>query len=851
VPGSIGHTSDEVCIAGGVTVTLDTGSYTVAAINDNGTFASAPGSITGPSTTTNPTLQITGTGVPGSALADLGFTNGQLNLPAGASLSTASLTLGQTSGGVANVIGTGSLSVAGPIALLGGEINGSGGLAVTQTGSHTFVLADGGTFHPLLYGSTITTPNDISFSGTTMFSGTTLTTTGNLVLAPGAALTQTSSLTASGVVTSGSGGTIAPAVHLTGTTSTLGGNLSVGGLSLDAGQTLTVPASVTLTTNAGSGQVLGTVNGAGVLDIAGGTLTLGTGGVITTSAIAVDGGGTLTTTASSVINVGGVSVSNGTWNATGPATIGASGLNLTATSSSGVTLQGTATVLVAGDVTVSGAQLLGGGTNLVLTQVGAHSFSIGNGTHTQSYVYNSTVTTPNAISESGTTLYNLSTVTTTGNLVLAPSTQLTQNSSITAAGLTTTAGVAPTVAPSLTITKATSSLAGDLSVQDLTVASGGTLYLPSPRILTVAASHKLTVQSGGILVGDGTLAGDLVNQGVVSPGTNAGGTTVATLTATSYTQSGTGLIAVQESASGNDKVAVTGTTPTAFSGTVNVSTLGGYVPPLGNSLTVVSAPSASGAPVLSAPLTTTDDLTANHYATASASGTDVVVVRPAVAPAATVTPSTPKLVITTGGTFTARCGFNVALVKTCAVTAKSANGVVLATGTPVTVPAGAATVSETLKLTAAGVTAAKAAGGVTVLLTATVTPVTGSALVAKSSLVVVNKTIKVTLLGGVLFASNSATLSAAGKKALVVVAKKIQGAKVLECDGHTAKTGNPTGEHKLGLQRATVACGYIKAEIKLLKLKPILKYFVKSYGATRPVSKNQALNRRVEFLVTN
>jgi outer membrane protein OmpA-like peptidoglycan-associated protein len=235
----------------------------------------------------------------------------------------------------------------------------------------------------------------------------------------------------------------------------------------------------------------------------------------------------------------------------------------------------------------------------------------------------------------------------------------------------------------------------------------------------------------------------------------------------------------------------------------------------------------------------------------SAATTKAATPNAVVVPLATVTPSTTKLVITTGGTFKAVCRYNVALVKTCAVTAKSATGVVLATGKAVTVPAGATAVSETLTLTAAGITAAKAAGGVAVILTATVTPVAGSALVAKGSLVVVNKSIKVTLLGNVLFGSNSAVLSPAGKAALIKVAKQIQGAKQLECDGHTAKTGNPAGELKLGLQRATVACSFIKAEITLLKLKPIGKYVVKSYGATRPVSKNQALNRRVEFIVSN
>jgi outer membrane protein OmpA-like peptidoglycan-associated protein len=606
---------------------------------------------------------------------------------------------------------------------------------------------------------------------------------------------------------------------------------------------------VTLTNAGGIGHVGGTVSGAGTLDVTAGAVTIDSGGVLTTTSVKVDNGAGFNNLAGSVVTVGGVAITSGTWGVTGTATLGAGGLNMSSDVAGSVTVQGTGTILVAGDVTIAGAQTGGG---VVIQQVGTHTFSISNGSKTQSYIYSASITTPNSISESGTTLYSASTVTSSGNLVLAPGTQLTQSSAITAKGVTTTAGTAPVVSPSLTLTGSTSSLGGDLSVQDLAVVSPGNLYIPSPRTITVAAGHALTLQSGGILTGDGTVAGDVVNNGVVSPGTNSAGSTVATLHVGSYHQSSTGVIGVQESASGNDKVAVTGTTPTTFSGTVFVTTLGGYVPPLGGSLTVVSAPSASGAPTITAPLTTTDDLASNHYGTATASGNDVVVVRPAVVPTASVTPSTTKLVITTGGTFKATCRYSAGLVKTCAVTAKSAKGVVLATGKPVTVLAGAAAVSETLTLTAAGITAAKAAGGVAVVLSATVTPVTGSALVAKGSLVVVNKSIKVTLLGNVLFGSNSAVLSAAGKAALIKVAKQIQGAKQLECDGHTAKTGNTAGEMKLGLQRATVACNYIKAEIKVLKLKPIGKYVVKSYGSTRPVSKtNPALNRRVEFIVSN
>jgi outer membrane protein OmpA-like peptidoglycan-associated protein len=532
-------------------------------------------------------------------------------------------------------------------------------------------------------------------------------------------------------------------------------------------------------------------------------------------------------------------------------------------------------------------------------------------------------------------------VTTTGLLSLSPGDVIGGSATLTGAGITTT-GTAASVAPTVVLTGATSSLAANLTANDLRVGATGSLYLPAGRTIT-APSQPVQVQAGGLLTGAGTIAGPLQNRGTVAPGDNAAGSIVGTLTAASYRQESTGTTAIQLSSGGNDAIVTTGTTATYVDGIVAITRLGGFTPASGAIVTVVSSPTASSNASVSVSASTTDDLLSGHFGPPTVSVKNVVVslgatvpgapgltlvagpasisatvTAPAsnggatitnyrvscspdcggnhdsatvgvvaltgltpgtpytvsviahnsagdsaattkiatpnavVVPLATVTPSTTKLVITTGGTFKAVCRYNVALVKTCAVTAKSAKGVVLATGKAVTVLAGASAVTETLTLNAAGVAAAKAAGGVSVVLSATITPVTGGPLTATSSLVVVNKSIKVTLLGNVLFSSNSAVLSPAGKAALIKVAKQIQGAKQLECDGHTAKTGNTAGEMKLGLQRATVACGYIKAEITLLKLKPIGKYVVKSYGSTRPVSKtNQALNRRVEFIVSN
>jgi outer membrane protein OmpA-like peptidoglycan-associated protein len=943
VAGSAGHTTDEVCIPSTATVTLDQGAagYIVAGLNDDG---SAPGSIVSPASAGG-ALQINGgAGIPASNVGGLSIVGASITIAAGATLNATSFTLGSHPATVGYLLGNGTLKVAGDIALAGGTINGPA-VSLTQTGTHLFTSGDGGGFHTYVYNATVQTPNDVTFSGTTLFSTSSLTTTGNIVVASGAQLTQTSSLTASGIVTSGAASLIGPSLMLTGSTSSIGADVSLGALTLPSGTALTIPGGRTLTSASGSSTITGSLSGAGTLAIGGSIMTVASGGVLTPASVTI-AGGSLTTNVGSTVTLGGVSLSSGAWNAYGTASVGAGGVALVADVSSVPSLQGTGSVTVAGDVTVAGGQINGA---MTLTQTGAHAFSLSDGLQARSYLYGATVSTPNAISDGGHTYFSGATVTTTGNLVLAAGAQLVQTSNVSAAGLTTVSGAAPSIEPTVTLTGTTSSLGGDVSALALQVGSGGRLFVPAGRTVTVPVAHVLSVKSGGTLTGGGTVDGAVQNDGTVSPGADAAGATVGTLTVKSYAQGAGGTLAVQESASGNDKVAVTGATTTSFDGAVAIATLSGYVPPAGNTLTLVPAPSAVGSPLLGSSLSTTDDLVNGHYGHAAASAKDVVVTRAAVAatapsapgisavagshsitvtvtaptsdggsavtgysvvcspdcggthplaapgqvvltgltdgtayvvsatatnsvgtgPAATAsaTPTTPpvsippsasvkvstaRLVVTTKGSFSATCSISSGKVKSCAVSVRSARGVVLATGKAVTVAAGAASVKVPLTVTKAGLSAAGTAGGVTALVTATVTPLAGKPLTAKASLVIVKKTTKVSLLGGVLFGSNSAVLSPAGKKALVAIARQVAGSKSLECDGHTASTGNPSGEHVLGLQRATVVCTFIKNEIKALKLKPIGTYVVKSFGATKPVStKNPALNRRVELIVTN
>jgi autotransporter-associated beta strand protein len=93
-----------------------------------------------------------------------------------------------------------------------------------------------------------------------------------------------------------------------------------------------------------------------------------------------------------------------------------------------------------------------------------------------------------------------------------------------------------------------------------------------------------TVASGAVLGGNGTISGNLVNNGRVSPGSSPG-----TLNVTgNYTQSSTGTLLIEiASLTSVDRLAMTGTA--ALAGTLQVDTLGGYNP-VGQSFAVLSAP---------------------------------------------------------------------------------------------------------------------------------------------------------------------------------------------------------------------------------------------------------------------
>ena len=267
VAGSSGHTTDNVCIPAGSTVTLDVNA-TVASINTDG---SAAGSVTDVAGASTVTLLVNGS-TP-SNLGTVTLRSATVDFVAGANVSLTGLTInGGTfvadsainigSGGLdveptgvtqANVGGTGTMTVAGDVTVLGSNFNPASGVGISlnQTGTHAFTLGtkvvQSNTRYPQFDVSSVNTPNDIHVNGSvySMSSGM-ITTTGNFVLAAGSNLTAGAQFTAAGVTIPAGGAEADSRLTLNGSTSSLGGNFNAPYLTIDNGGSLFVPAGIHL-----------------------------------------------------------------------------------------------------------------------------------------------------------------------------------------------------------------------------------------------------------------------------------------------------------------------------------------------------------------------------------------------------------------------------------------------------------------------------------------------------------------------------------------------------------------------------------------------------------------------------
>ena len=259
---------------------------------------------------------------------DLTITGGSLSLagPAGSTL----VDLTETAGGLN---GPGSLALSGNFSWTGGLISQSEPIAITQPAGQTFSIT--GTNQAYLVGGSISTGSPVTISNTSFIAvgGPTLTTTSTVTFAPGSYQNNGANLTitAAGFITTGATNIPDYNLDLDGTTSSLGGSLTVPSLSSTAGSSLTVPSGSNVTVTGGT--IDGTITGAGTYTQAGGTNTIASGATLTTNAVTITSGTLTVNSGADYAAAGATTINGGTLNiapnsaSTGSLTETAGGLN--------------------------------------------------------------------------------------------------------------------------------------------------------------------------------------------------------------------------------------------------------------------------------------------------------------------------------------------------------------------------------------------------------------------------------------------------------------------------------------------------------------------------------------------
>jgi len=159
------------------------------------------------------------------------------------------------------------------------------------------------------------------------------------------------------------------------------------------------------------------------------------------------------------------------------------------------------------------------------------------------------------------------------------------NLSTTVSGVIQDGGISGGIGGSLTkVGTGTLTLTGANTYSGATTVNAGSLIVDGS-----IASAQTAVNAGGLLGGRGSLSGNLVNSGIVSPGDSPGTLTVIR----NYTQSASGALRIEvASVTEHDLLAVSG--HASLAGTLQFISLGGFTLHVGDRVTFLTANGISG-----------------------------------------------------------------------------------------------------------------------------------------------------------------------------------------------------------------------------------------------------------------
>ncbi|MBS0346675.1 MAG: DUF4347 domain-containing protein [Proteobacteria bacterium] len=614
-------------------------------------------------------------------------------------------TIGSLAGAGTVALGANTLSTGGGNAstTFSGVISGSGGL--TKTGSGTFTLSGTNTYT----GATTVSAGGLSTgaanviadtSAVSVASGATLTLGGNEIVGSlagaGAVALGASTLTTgadntstsvSGVI-SGSGGltktgsgtlTLSGANTYTGTTTVSAGGLTTGAANVIADTSaVSVASGATLTL--GGNETVGSLAGAGTVALGANTLTTGGGNASTTFSGVISGSGGVTKTGSGTFTLSGsntyigtTSVSSGTLSIAADANLGAGTVSLT----SGTALDITDTTTVDNALDLSGAGYatldvatgrtatlsgqISGAQKLYLTQAGTVVLSnTGNETAWSGDIEvrqgTLSVASDDALSSGSIQLNNgafsISGTTTIDNAIqLLNSATVQTSDNVTLSGAITNGG-GLTKAGSGAITLAHSGIVADAGA---TTVTAGTLALQGDANNTLTGyDGQITVSSGASLAGSDWLndtltiaAGGKLTLGVT--GTNDGVGHFTIDSGANLVLGGT-LEMNAAGASSYDQIVVQNGAVTLTGSTLSFTLKTGYVPTVGDHLTLIDNQGSSAVVGTFSGLAEGSTLTVGNasfqISYVGGTGNDVVLTRlapPADPPTPTVPPPQPPV----------------------------------------------------------------------------------------------------------------------------------------------------------------------------------------------------------------